>query len=89
LPDNILSFAPFVILIVLFYFMLIRPQTQQQKKRKELLDSLREGNKIRTIGGIYGTIEKIKDDELTVRIAENVKIRLARFGVESVIGKGE
>lgn len=89
MPDNILSFAPFVILIVLFYFMLIRPQSQQQKKRKELLDSLREGNKIRTIGGMYGTIEKIKDDELTVRIAENVKIRLARFGVESVIGKGE
>lgn len=76
---------PFIILIVVFYFLLIRPQVQQQKQRKELLASVKEGDKIRTVCGIFGTIEKVRDDELTVRIAENTKIQLARFGVESII----
>ncbi len=83
--EGIQQFFPFIILIVVFYFLLIRPQMTQQKKRKELLSSLKEGDKIRTIGGLYATIEKIKDDELTVRIAENTRVRLARFGVESII----
>jgi preprotein translocase subunit YajC len=79
------NLTPFLLLIVLFYFILIRPQMQQQKKRKELLESLSEGDRIRTIGGIYGSIEKIKDEEMTVRIADNVTVRMARFGVERVI----
>lgn len=87
--EAIQGFAPFIILFILFYFLLIRPQTQQQKKRKELLDSVKEGDKIRTIGGIYGTVEKMKGDELTIRIAENTKIRLARFGVESILNEKE
>lgn len=85
MTDYLTTFTMFILLIVLFYFMIIRPQMQQQKKRKELLESLKEGNKVRTIGGIYGTIEKIKDDELTVRIADNVKVRMAKFGIESVL----
>lgn len=60
-----------------------------QKKRKELLTSLRKGDKIRTISGVYGSIEKIEGDELTVQVADNVRIRLARFGVESVIKESE
>lgn len=76
---------PFIVLIIVFYFLLIRPQVQQQKQRKELLASVKEGDKIRTVCGIYGTIEKVREDELTVRIAENTKIQLARFGVESII----
>lgn len=83
------SLLPFVLLFLVFYLLLIRPQMTQQKQRKELLSSLREGDKIRTICGIYGTIEKIRDDELTVRIADNTRIRLARFGVESVIREKE
>jgi preprotein translocase subunit YajC len=83
--EAIQQFFPFLLLIVVFYFLLIRPQMTQQKKRKELLGSLKEGDKIRTIGGIYATIEKIKGEELTVRIAENTRIRMARFGIESVV----
>ncbi|MBT9166832.1 MAG: hypothetical protein DDT19_00156 [Syntrophomonadaceae bacterium] len=83
--ENLAGFAPFILLLALFYFLIFRPQTQQHKKRKELLSSLRVGDKIRTISGVYGSIEKIKEDELTVQVADNVRIRLARFGVESVI----
>ncbi|MDW7650806.1 MAG: preprotein translocase subunit YajC [Bacillota bacterium] len=84
-PEFLNGILPFILLFVVFYFVLIRPQMQQQKKRKELLESLKEGDKIRTIGGIYGSIEKIKDDDLTVRIADNVRVRMARFGVERVM----
>jgi preprotein translocase subunit YajC len=89
MPEQLQQFFPFILLIVIFYFLLIRPQMTQQKKRKALLSSLKEGDKIRTIGGVYGVIEKIKDEELTVKIAENTKIRMARFGIESVIGEKE
>jgi preprotein translocase subunit YajC len=85
LNQAIQGLLPFIILIVVFYFLLIRPQVQQQKQRKELLASVKEGDKVRTVCGIYGTIEKVRDDELTVRIAENTKIQLARFGVESIV----
>jgi preprotein translocase subunit YajC len=89
LNQTIQGLLPFLILIVVFYFLLIRPQVQQQKQRKELLASVKEGDKIRTVCGIYGTVEKIRDDDLTVRIAENTKIQLARFGVESIIKVNE
>jgi preprotein translocase subunit YajC len=85
LMQAIQGLLPFLVLMVVFYFMLIRPQVQQQKQRKELLASVKEGDKIRTVCGIYGTIEKVKEDDLTVRIADNTKIQLARFGVESII----
>lgn len=87
--QTIQGLLPFLILIVVFYFLLIRPQVQQQKQRKELLASVKEGDKIRTVCGIYGTVEKIRDDDLTVRIAENTKIQLARFGVESIVKGNE
>ncbi|MBT9139870.1 MAG: hypothetical protein DDT30_00442 [Dehalococcoidia bacterium] len=83
--ENLAGFAPLILLLVVSYFMIFRPQAQQHKQRKELLSSLRVGDKIRTTGGVYGSIEKIKEDELTVQVADNVRIRLARFGVESVI----
>ncbi|MBS4031352.1 MAG: preprotein translocase subunit YajC [Clostridiales bacterium] len=83
------SLLPFVLLFVVFYFLLIRPQVTQQKQRKELLSSLKEGDKIRTIGGVYGTIEKIKDEDLIIKIAENTKIRIARFGIERVMTEKE
>jgi preprotein translocase subunit YajC len=89
LNQTIQGLLPFLILIVVFYFLLIRPQVQQQKQRKELLASVKEGDKIRTVCGIYGTVEKIRDDDLTVRIAENTKIQLARFGVESIVKVNE
>ncbi len=87
--DQLQQFFPFILLIIIFYFLLIRPQMNQQKKRKELLGSLQEGDKIRTIGGVYGVIEKIKDDDLTVKISENTKVRMARFGIESIIREKE
>ncbi|MCR3923489.1 MAG: preprotein translocase subunit YajC [Firmicutes bacterium] len=85
--DQVRLLAPMAIFFVAMYFLVIRPQTTQQKKRKAMLSELKEGSKIRTIGGIYGTVEKIRDDELTVRVADNIRIRMARFSVESIINE--
>jgi len=73
----------------IFYFFLIRPQQAQQKKRREMLDSLRKGNTVVTIGGIYGQVVEVKDDSLIIQIADNVRVRTVRGAVNSVLGKGE
>lgn len=80
------ALLPLIVMFAVFYFILIRPQQAQQKKRREMLQSLRRGDKIVTVGGIHGEIVAIKDDQLTVRIAENVDIRLNRAGVGSKKG---
>jgi len=78
---------PFLIMMAVFYFLLIRPQQQQQKKRKEMLDSLKVGDKVITVGGIHGEITAVKDDEVHLRIADKVEIRLSRQGVGHVKGR--
>lgn len=83
--QNLTGFLPLILLGTLFYFLIIRPQVEQQKKRKELLASVKAGDKIRTISGVYGLIEKIDEDDLTVLIADNVRIRMARFGIEQIL----
>ncbi|MGB4214947.1 MAG: preprotein translocase subunit YajC [Dethiobacteria bacterium] len=74
-----------IVIFAIFYFILIRPQQQQQKKRREMLSALQKGDRVITIGGIYGVIKEIKDDVLTLRIADNVNIKFARGGIERVI----
>ncbi|HAV20384.1 MAG: preprotein translocase subunit YajC [Bacillota bacterium] len=83
------SLVMLALMFGIFYFFLIRPQQVQQKKRKEMLDSLRKGNTVITIGGIYGQIVDVKDDNLVLQIADNVRIRTVRGAVSSVLGKGE
>ena len=78
-----------VFMIVIFYFLLIRPQRVYQKKRKDMLDSLKVGDKIITTGGIYGTITKVSDHSLRVKIAKNVEIRITPSGVTSKTSRDE
>lgn len=81
------SLMPLVIVFVVFYFVLIRPQQQQQKKRRAMLESLKKGDRVITIGGIHGEITAVHDDDVTLRIADKVEIRLARTGVARVKGQ--
>jgi len=85
MPEALGSFLPLIVLIAIFYFLLIRPQQKQQKQRKEMLENLKKNDKVITIGGIHGTIKEIRDDKLTVKVAENLSIKLSRFGIQSVV----
>ncbi|NMB41016.1 MAG: preprotein translocase subunit YajC [Firmicutes bacterium] len=84
--DALAGFLPIILLFVIFYFLLIRPQQKQQKQRKEMLASLQKGNRVVSIGGIFGMIKEIRDDFIILRIADNVNIKMARAGVDRILG---
>ena len=75
------AILPFILMAGIFYFMLWRPQKQEQKRRKEMLDSLKRGDKIITIGGMYGTLTKVGPVKVKVRLAEGVEIEFARTAI--------
>ena len=84
--ENIVQMAwPFILMGVIFYFMIYRPQKRDQKKRANMLDSLKVGTRIVTIGGIFGEIAKIKDDRIRIKVAEDVEIWIRRAAVGTVI----
>ena len=72
------TFLPLILIFVVFYFLLIRPQQRKVKQHKEMLSNLKRGDKIVTSGGIIGTINKVADNrELILEVAENVEIKIA------------
>lgn len=77
--------VPVILIFVVFYFVLIRPQRKKDKEAKAMLDNLKVGDRICTIGGIYGTIVKIKDDVLTVEVGEQkTQLVFARWAIRNV-----
>lgn len=73
------------IMMVVFYFLLIRPQRKQQKTRQAMLDQLKVGDIVTTIGRFYGTVTKIKDDIVTIKIGPNdTELMIERRGIDSV-----
>lgn len=77
---------PFVILIAVFYFLIWRPQSIEQKKRKQMLESIKKGDHVVTVGGIHGTVVVVKKETLIVRIAEKVEVEIDRNGIGHVRG---
>lgn len=88
--DAFSMFIPLILIFVVFYFLLIRPQQKKMKEHKAMLDAIRRGDKVVTNGGIIGLVTKVVDDrELQLEIAENVRVRVLRDMVASVMGKTE
>jgi len=83
--DLIGMLFPLILMFVIFYFMLIRPQKKKDKKVKDMLAALKHGDRICTIGGIYGTITGIKDDTIELAVSnENTKLVVARWAIRNV-----
>lgn len=81
---------PILLIFVVFYFLLIRPQQKRAKQHREMLGSIRRGDRVITGGGIHGTVTKVVNDtELVVQIAEAVKVRIARATIAEVLSKPE
>ncbi|MBR2823297.1 MAG: preprotein translocase subunit YajC [Clostridia bacterium] len=79
------TFLPMILIFVVFYFMLIRPQRKKDKAVKDMLNNLKAGDRVCTIGGIYGTIVGLKDDTVTLSVGvNNTTMVLARWGIRSV-----
>ena len=79
------QFVPLILIFVIFYFMLIRPQRKKDKEAKKMLENLKVGDRICTIGGIYGTITAIRDDTITLAVGkDNLQMVVARWAIRSV-----
>ncbi len=88
--DTLMQFLPIVLIIVVMYFLLMRPQQQKAKQLREMIASLRRGDRVVTGGGIIGTIAKVvNDEEVMVEIADGVRVRVARSTIASVLAKTE
>jgi preprotein translocase subunit YajC len=89
LTPEILQWSPFILMLVVFYFLFYRPQKKEQQKRKNMLDNLKKGDRVVTIGGIHGTISAFSDDVVTVKVAEKVELEFNRSAIGTVKNKAE
>lgn len=89
-PDLFMSILPFVLIFAIMYFLIIRPQRQQAKKRAEMLEAVRRGDTVVTGGGLVGKVTKVTNEgELEVEIASGVKVTAIRSMLAEVRVKGE
>ena len=80
-PGGIALFLPLILIMVIFYFLMILPAQRRQKKVTEMLTNLKNGDKVITNGGIYGTIVGLEGDTVQLRVAEQVKMKVARNAI--------
>ena len=88
--DSTAAFAawgPIIVMLIIFYFMLYRPQKNAARQREAMLNSLKVGNDIVTIGGIYGKIASLDETTIRLKIADDVEIKMARGSVNAVLEK--
>lgn len=85
--NMLMSYGPIVAMIVIFYFMLYKPQKKEQQRRKEMLDNLKKGNRVMTVGGIYGEITTIRENTVMLKIAEKVEIEISRASINANISQ--
>lgn len=77
----------FVAIIAIFYFLIIRPQKKRDKETKAMLDAMKKGDKIITIGGIHGTVVAVKDQSVVVKVDDNTRIEFTKSAVSTVVNK--
>jgi len=84
-----ITLAPFILMFAIFYFLLIRPQQKKSKQRGSMLNSLKKGDKVVTVGGLHGTIAEISDDTVVLKVNDVTKLTFDRSSVNNVTAKGE
>lgn len=88
--DILMSMLPFVLIFVIMYFLIIRPQRQRMKQHQELVSNLRRGDTVVTAGGLIGKVSKVVDDgEVQLELAEGLKVRAVRSMITEVRSKSE
>ena len=88
-PTALEQFFPFIILGLLFYFLLIRPQQRRNKQHRDFLSKIKRGDEVLTNSGIYGKIEGLTDSFVILEVAENVRIRIAKSQIAAYTGETE
>jgi preprotein translocase subunit YajC len=78
------TFLPFVLIIGIFYFLIIRPQNKKQKETQRMLSALKKGDKIITVGGVHGVISTVRESSVVVKVDDNTKIEFSRSAIATV-----
>ena len=86
--DSLMSFLPIILLFVILYFLMIRPQMKRAKEQKAMIEALQKGDEVVTAGGIVGRIAKMGDQYLSLEIAPNTEISVQRAAVQMILPKG-
>lgn len=85
-PNPILAFLPIILMFVIFYFLLIRPQQKRQKEQEQMVKALKKGDRVVTVGGIIGTVVGTKEKEVVIKVGDDeVKLELLRSSISQVI----
>ena len=83
-PGALMTIFPFILIFIIMYFMVIRPQQKKSKEHQELLNKLKKNDEVMTSGGIYGKVVDLKETVVTIEVAPNVRIRVARPQIAAV-----
>ena len=83
-PGTLMTIFPFIVILVIMYFMVFRPQQKKMKAHQEMLNKLKRNDEVMTSGGIYGKVTEIKDQVVTLEVAPNVRIRVNRPQISAV-----
>jgi len=86
-PSIFQGIFPFVLIFVMFYFLLIRPQKKRQQAMREQMSMLKTGDKVITAGGIHGLVTNVKEKSVTLKVADNVKVEFEKASITTVIKK--
>jgi preprotein translocase subunit YajC len=86
--ESLLSLLPLVLIFVVFWFLLIRPQQKRQKEHREMVEALQKGDEVATAGGLLGKITEVKDNFVRIEIASNVVVTVQKHTVSTVMPKG-
>ncbi len=87
-PDPVMQFLLLVLIFVVFYFLLIRPQSKRAKEHKAMVEALAKGDEVVTNGGLLGRVTQVEDNFVTLKIADNVEVKVQRQAVANLMPKG-
>jgi preprotein translocase subunit YajC len=87
--SSFLSFLPLILIFIVFWFMIIRPQKKQQDQRKAMIGALKRGDQIITSGGLFAIVKDIKQDRVVATIAEGIKVEISKSSISAVVEEGQ
>ena len=82
------TFVTFGLVILIFYFLIIRPQNKKQKEAKRMIAALKKGDKVVSIGGVHGTVVSVKEQSTVVKVDDNTKLEFSKSAISSVVSEG-
>ncbi|MFP4561357.1 MAG: preprotein translocase subunit YajC [Thiohalorhabdus sp.] len=87
-PGFVATLVPLILIFVIFYLLIIRPQSKRMKQHREMVQNLEKGDEVITGGGFYGRVVRVNDDTVTVELAEGVRVKSQRESIQTVLPKG-